>query len=939
VRSHKEKDIKSADVKPFENAEVLQNNDVKEKIENKIIFDNETHQKNSGALADARSEINSSSRGRSNRRSGSAEREFLNNNYDRSDTRSSENEREDIKKHQQTVFYNEMINTEQSNVGVAVDASVAMQVPEIGNPSEILTPATETKKRASGNSSDEVAEYSSFFFSDTHDSESVNTTNKTARSENFQEPADEKYSHKRKNKQKERAAKLHGPSDNKVRKVNDSASWLEHNHAERLQENSALRAAQADKILNTHNDSQKRKLHSAGLISATKSETENINQRDFLGTVASASNEIFSDNSSLKNVSGSVSDADIVKVDTNSRPHQSSAFREIRTTGVTTNRAARGHKQTHSKDTRIQLDKPSKLEFDDALSPDNNAQNKNITHTDITLEQSGNQRSSGDSTQNGNAVEENISPLQAAADKKAAQAQAKANRYATKLKKAEKKLPKKHRLKYDKTIDLESKNPKPKRKLHFDGEVKGQADHLKGSAPARPLKFGTNAAVSYGHKKIYMVERENVGVEATHKSELAVESVLRRAYRRHKTKPYRKTEKISRKNTKLNARAAYRKAVAENPRLQKSFTSRMIQKRRIQRQYAKAVREGKKAGGIIKSTADMVSKTTQFLSRAVIKNPMILAVIAAILFLLVMISALFAAFAGIASGVGESIVATGYLAESAHIDDASIAYTEMEIELRVRIENIADEFPGYDEYRINAENIGHCPFELMAFLTATNEGFTYPEIRTILQELFDAQYQFSTASIVEIRHYLNDDGELIPYEWNVLVVTLTARPFSEVSNERMDDAQQQHFSLLMQSEGNRQYVGSPFSFDWTPLISSHYGWRIHPITGEPAFHTGIDIGLPAGTEILAAHNGVITFAGVSGGYGNFIIIEGSDGIITRYAHCDSILVTMGQQISRGDVIGTVGSTGDSTGPHLHYEVIKYERFLNPAFFAMRGGTQ
>ena len=136
-----------------------------------------------------------------------------------------------------------------------------------------------------------------------------------------------------------------------------------------------------------------------------------------------------------------------------------------------------------------------------------------------------------------------------------------------------------------------------------------------------------------------------------------------------------------------------------------------------------------------------------------------------------------------------------------------------------------------------------------------------------------------------------------------------------------------------QSRGNRQHVGSPFAFNWLPFVSSHYGWRIHPISGNREFHTGVDIALPTGTEILAAHDGTVTFAGVQGGFGNLVIIY-HNGIETRYAHCDTILVSVGQWVYAGDVIATVGSTGMSTGPHLHFEVFILGRRLNPVFFAM-----
>ena len=94
-------------------------------------------------------------------------------------------------------------------------------------------------------------------------------------------------------------------------------------------------------------------------------------------------------------------------------------------------------------------------------------------------------------------------------------------------------------------------------------------------------------------------------------------------------------------------------------------------------------------------------------------------------------------------------------------------------------------------------------------------------------------------------------------------------------------------------------------------------------------HTGLDIGAKAGSAIKAADSGTVTFTGWQGGYGNFIIVNHGNGLITRYAHCASISVSKGQQVARGQVLGTVGSTGRSTGPHLHFEVLSGGSFQNP----------
>ena len=102
--------------------------------------------------------------------------------------------------------------------------------------------------------------------------------------------------------------------------------------------------------------------------------------------------------------------------------------------------------------------------------------------------------------------------------------------------------------------------------------------------------------------------------------------------------------------------------------------------------------------------------------------------------------------------------------------------------------------------------------------------------------------------------------------------------------------------------------------------TSGFGMRAHPLTGTPRLHVGIDLGAPAGTPIRAAAAGTVVFAGTMGGYGNTVDIRHGDGTTTRYAHQSRILIRSGQQVAAGQVIGLVGSTGASTGPHLHLEV-------------------
>jgi murein DD-endopeptidase MepM/ murein hydrolase activator NlpD len=104
---------------------------------------------------------------------------------------------------------------------------------------------------------------------------------------------------------------------------------------------------------------------------------------------------------------------------------------------------------------------------------------------------------------------------------------------------------------------------------------------------------------------------------------------------------------------------------------------------------------------------------------------------------------------------------------------------------------------------------------------------------------------------------------------------------------------------------------------------------VQPIIGASTFHPGVDIGASQGTPIKAAGDGVVKMAGVNGGYGNFTLIDHGGGLATGYGHQSRIAVSVGQHVSTGQVIGYVGSTGTSTGPHLHWEVRVNGNPVNP----------
>jgi murein DD-endopeptidase MepM/ murein hydrolase activator NlpD len=132
--------------------------------------------------------------------------------------------------------------------------------------------------------------------------------------------------------------------------------------------------------------------------------------------------------------------------------------------------------------------------------------------------------------------------------------------------------------------------------------------------------------------------------------------------------------------------------------------------------------------------------------------------------------------------------------------------------------------------------------------------------------------------------------------------------------------------------GTQTPSNAPGSLSWpvSGTITSPFGWRSNPFGGAPDFHPGLDIAAPTGTTVTATAGGQVILAQWYGGYGNFILIDHGGGLSSGYGHLSAIYVSVGQTITRGQAIGAVGSTGRSTGPHLHFEVRLNGKPVDPA---------
>lgn len=157
-------------------------------------------------------------------------------------------------------------------------------------------------------------------------------------------------------------------------------------------------------------------------------------------------------------------------------------------------------------------------------------------------------------------------------------------------------------------------------------------------------------------------------------------------------------------------------------------------------------------------------------------------------------------------------------------------------------------------------------------------------------------------------------------------IKLTEKEISELESRG-----QEINNKIVSSSGGGSYNGSKMA--WPVIgyttLSSKFGYRIHPISGEKKLHTGIDIPAPAGTPVVAANSGTVIISRYDNSYGNMVAIDHGGGIVSFYAHNTERLVKVGDKVSKGQKISTVGTTGYSTGNHLHFEVKKNGTFVDP----------
>lgn len=255
--------------------------------------------------------------------------------------------------------------------------------------------------------------------------------------------------------------------------------------------------------------------------------------------------------------------------------------------------------------------------------------------------------------------------------------------------------------------------------------------------------------------------------------------------------------------------------------------------------------------------------------------------------------------------------------------------------------------------RIMYQNMNQSPFEVFVESKSLSEFFSRLELVTLVKENDDKLIQ-DIVTGRESTELQKQDKLRELQEKNEQLQRLTDKASdikstsekvqSEIdsSKSKLKDLEKKEDDMIALSNEltkkikqlssvTTKYAGGVLSWP-TPgytRISSPYGFRIHPIYKVRKFHTGVDIDAPMGATIVAANSGKVILAGWNGGYGNCIIIDHGGGLATLYGHQSKLLVQVGDYVKKGDTIGKVGTTGLSTGPHLHFEVRKSGATTDP----------
>ena len=516
-----------------------------------------------------------------------------------------------------------------------------------------------------------------------------------------------------------------------------------------------------------------------------------------------------------------------------------------------------------------------------------------------------------------------------------------------KLQKAKDKMPKKRQYEMKRVFDEQT------------GKAKYVVVPVEVEMPFKPESIGKAAVhklqtenMYFVHRKIAETEKDNSAVEGAHKTEQRAEDVYHYMKYHRKSKAQRRKDRLDRlqkKQVTADMKLEYEKFLSENPHLKgnspKKQLQRQLQKQRIKREYAKARRAGaeaKTAKETFVRTSNTATGIAKKLQEIAAKNKSLITTTGIFALLFIMIMSSLSSCGSMFMGTVTTTLAGTYLSLPVEIDAADLSFTQKEMALQNTIDSMETDHPGYDEYDYNLGAIGHDPFTLISYLSAVYTEFTAANVENEIQQLFNAMYSLTTEEVEDTRTRTGTDAEgnetEEEYTVTILRVTLTVTPLESIVAGRMDTEQAEIFAAYTETKGGLQVFGTPVDYYWYYYISSYYGYRKNPNTGAEELHRGVDIAVPTGTVVYAAHDGTVMQAAYDSYYGNYVVITDSKGYTTKYAHMDSLNVSAGQSVKKGDTVGKSGNTGSSTGSHLHIECLYNGEYYNPLFY-FEAGTQ
>lgn len=275
-------------------------------------------------------------------------------------------------------------------------------------------------------------------------------------------------------------------------------------------------------------------------------------------------------------------------------------------------------------------------------------------------------------------------------------------------------------------------------------------------------------------------------------------------------------------------------------------------------------------------------------------------------------------------GLPLGLVATGYFAgqdsEARSVRGASLDSLQDELQQQ---SGEFEELQGLTERQLQAMTVNLA--ELQARMTRLD---ALGQHLTAMADLEEGEFDFSQAPAL---------GGPMSGEFSVDFSTIDLDGKLQSFEARLSDREKQ-LQVLESLLNNRKLQeqtslsGLPVEKGW---ISSHYGKRADPFTGQPDWHHGLDFAGKEGSNVLAVASGVVTWSGTQGGYGELVEVSHGDGYVTRYAHNKQNLVEAGDVVRKGDTLALMGSSGRSTGAHVHYEVFKHGRSVDPSSYVAR----